>query len=329
MDTRIRAADVRVGLFVVAALAILIFGSLWVAGSTFLRVEQNAYRVLMESSAGIEAGDRVRFAGVKVGRITAVSLEPEAEYPVVMEVSIDPEIPVRTDSTARIASSGIMGGSFLVIEAGSPDAALLRDGGAIHGEAAQGMEKALDHVDAIAVKALELLDQVSQVLDQVSTDLGPILIGAQDLLSERNVENIGDILANLDGILEEAAPRITSLLTRLDALAAKLEEGADDVPELTGELTAMVEDLRAALGPEGERLVGLLDSAQQMMDSADRSLGVLNDNRDELEWMIRDFRDTAANLEALSQRLKEQPSSLVFAKPDPDRKPGDGVEGSR
>jgi hypothetical protein len=56
---------------------------------------------------------------------------------------------------------------------------------------------------------------------------------------------------------------------------------------------------------------------------------MFRDNRDELEGMIRDLRDTAANLEAFSQRLKEQPSSLVFAKPDPERNPGDGVEGSR
>jgi len=329
MDARSRAADVKVGLFVVAALAILVFGSMWVAGSTFLRVEQNTYKVLMKGSAGIESGDRVRFAGVKVGRIKEVRLEPEAEFPVIMVVSIDPDIPVRSDSTARVAAAGLMGGSFLEIEAGSLDSPLLTEGGEIHGKEAQGMEKALSHVDAIAERTVALLDQVSGVLDQVSTDLGPILAGAQDLLSPRNVDNIGEILVSLDGMLDEAAPRITSLLTRLDSLAANLEEGAEDVPELTGELTALVEDLRTALGPDGERLVVLLDSAQKMMSSADQSLGMFRDNRDELEGMIRDLRDTAANLEAFSQRLKEQPSSLVFAKPDPERSPGDGVEGSR
>jgi phospholipid/cholesterol/gamma-HCH transport system substrate-binding protein len=329
MDARSRATDVKVGLFVVSALVILIFGSLWVAGSTFMRVAQNNYNVLMKGSAGIEAGDRVRFAGVKVGRIKEVRLEPDAEYPVVMVISIDPDIPVRTDSTARIATAGFMGSSFLVIEAGSPDAPLLSEGGAIQGKEAPGMDEALGHVDAIAAKAVALLDQVSEVLDQVSTDLGPILAGAQDLLSSRNVDNIGEILANLDSMLEEAGPRITSLLTRLDSLAADLEKGAEDMPGLTGELTAMVEDLRAALGPDGERLVVLLDSAQRLMDSADQSLGAFSDNRAELEWMVRDFRDTAANLEAFSQRLKEQPSSLVFARPERERNPGDDVEGSR
>jgi len=191
------------------------------------------------------------------------------------------------------------------------------------------MEKALDHVDAIGEKAVALLDQVSALLDQVSGDLVPILKGAQELLSQENTDHIGGILANLDATMEDAAPRITSLLTRLDTLAGNLEAGTANVPELTAEMNAMVKDLRTALGPDGERVVALLESAQKMMASADQSLAVFTENRDELEGMVRDFRDTAANLEALSQRLKEQPSSLVFSKPDPDRRPGDGVEGSR
>jgi phospholipid/cholesterol/gamma-HCH transport system substrate-binding protein len=329
MDSRSRAADVKVGLFVVAALVILVFGSLWVAGSTLLRVRQNTYRVLMTESAGVEAGDRVRFAGVKVGRIKALRLEPEAEFPVVLEVSIDPRIPVRTDSTARMSSTGLMGTSFLVIEPGSPGAPLLEEGGEIRGQVPAGMEEALDHVDAIGEKTVALLDQVSAVLDQVSADLKPILGGAQNLLSQENTDHIRSILANLDTTMDEATPRITSLLDRLDSLAANLEEGTANVPELTSELNATVKDLHAALGPEGERLVALLDSARKMMDSADRSLAIFTENRDELEWMVRDFRDTAANLETLSRRLKEQPSSLVFSRPTPERRPGDGVEGSR
>ena len=68
MDDRSRSADVKVGLFVVTALTILVFGSLWIVGSTFFGARRVSYDVVMKEAAGVDAGDRVRFAGVPVGR---------------------------------------------------------------------------------------------------------------------------------------------------------------------------------------------------------------------------------------------------------------------
>jgi phospholipid/cholesterol/gamma-HCH transport system substrate-binding protein len=329
MDSSNRVSDVKVGAFVLAALVVLISGSLWIAGSTLFRVRQNTYVVLMKGSAGVQAGDRVRFAGVKVGRIKSVSLAPESEWPVVVEVSLDPDIPIREDSQARISSSGLMGASFLVVEAGSPGASLLAEGGTLYGTEQPGFDEAVSHVNAIAERITRLLDQVSEVLSKVSTEIEPILSGAQALLSQDNTDRISDILATMDATLSESGPRITSLMTRLDSLAGKLETGADDIPEMTSQIKQLVVDLRSALGPDGSRIVALLESAQGTLGSADESLSILSDNREELEWAIRDLRDTAANLSELSQGLKENPSSLLWGKGEKDRRPGDGVGGTK
>ena len=73
----------------------------------------------------------------------------------------------------------------------------------------------------------------------------------------------------------------------------------------------------------------MLDSAQGGLDSATDALDVLAGNRAELEWTLRDLRDTIANLKAFSQQVKERPFSLVRVKPEPDRKPGEGVRRRR
>jgi hypothetical protein len=98
------------------------------------------------------------------------------------------------------------------------------------------------------------------------------------------------------------------------------------MPELTAEARALLTDLRSALGDDGERVAALLDSAQPTLASADESLEVLGGNRDEIEWTLRDLRDTVANLKVLSQQLKERPSSLIWNRGPEDRRPGDGVE---
>ena len=58
-----RHADIKIGGFVLAALALLAVGSLWIAGSAFFGTQHVSYRVLMRDSGGVAIGDRVRMAG--------------------------------------------------------------------------------------------------------------------------------------------------------------------------------------------------------------------------------------------------------------------------
>ena len=93
-------------------------------------------------------------------------------------------------------------------------------------------------------------------------------------------------------------------------------------------LSGLLDDMRAALGPDGSRLSNLLGSAEGSLDSADEAFSILNSNRNELEATLWDLRDTAANLKSFSQQVKERPFSLIRKSSEPDRRPGQGVKGS-
>lgn len=326
MDDKSSLTDVKVGAFILLALMILVVGSLWIAGSTFFGAQRVSYTVLMKNSAGVQAGDRVRFAGVSVGRIQRVGLRPEEEWPVVMEVALKPDIPVRTDSTARIATSGFLGSSFLLIEPGSPTAPLLSAGGEIHGQSGPGLEDAMAHVDEISYKVIALLDRTAGVLDQVSSEIGPILSNMELLLSEENSENMRRILSTLQETADDAAPRVSSLLARLESISQQVEEGVEGMPALMAKVSDLGDDVQTAFGPNGSRLAGALEAAESSLASADEVLGALGRNPKELEEAVRDLRDTVANLKAFSQAVKERPFSLIRIKVQPDRKPGHGVE---
>jgi phospholipid/cholesterol/gamma-HCH transport system substrate-binding protein len=321
-----RKTDVRVGLFVLAALVILVVGSLWIAGSRVLAPQRQTYSVLMKDSGGIQAGTRVRVAGVAVGKIHDVDLRPEDEWPVVFRVAINSRISIHTDGEARITSSGLLGNAFLQIDPGTPTEPLLEPGGEIYGRAGQGFENAMAQVEEMGGKVIVLLDQASALLDQLSGELGPILEQAQALLSEENAAHVGSLLASMDETMTDAGPRLTTLLTRLESVADSADNGLERMPELAAKLDSLVDDLQTAMGPEGSRLSGLLDTAQHSLSSADDAMSILGDNREELEAAMRDLRETAANLKAFSQTVKERPYSLVRVKAEPERKPGEGVK---
>ena len=319
---RLETSDVKVGAFVLVALAILVAGLLWIAGSTILGTKRASYKVLMQNSGGLQAGDRVRFAGVSVGRVQGFVLRPGEEWPVALNVSIKRDIPIRVDSTATVRTSGLLGSSFLQVDAGSPNSPLLPEGGEIHAAVAQGIEAALARAEEMADKFSGLLDQTAQLLDTVNGEMGPILANLESLLSERNAEDVRQILSTLRTTIGETAPRVESLLGRLESISKQLEGGIDGLPALTADFSSLVGDLQTALGPDGKRLRRVLETAESGLASADEAMSVLGDNRGEIEATLRDLRDAASNLKAFSQQVKERPFSLVRIKPEPDRKPG-------
>jgi phospholipid/cholesterol/gamma-HCH transport system substrate-binding protein len=320
---RERWSDVKVGVFVLLALAIVIAGSLWIAGGSLFAARHIPYDVMLSDSGGVVAGDRVRVAGVAVGRINDVVLRQEEKWPVVMKVSIREEIQVHQDASAVITSSGILGSSFLEIDLGSPDAPPLAPGSQIEGRPAPGMEAAFQQLEAISTKVLGILDQTSKLIDQVSGQVDPLMARLQALLSEENTENLEAILAETRRTLEDVQPRVGPLLDHLDRVASSAEESLAGVPPLTDEAKALITDLHTALGPDGQRVSQLLDSANTTLGSADDALQVVLENRASIEATLRDLEITMANLKTFSERVKHQPSSLLRSSPQEQRAPGD------
>jgi phospholipid/cholesterol/gamma-HCH transport system substrate-binding protein len=81
------------------------------------------------SIEGVSLGTDVRLAGVKIGTVTDLSLDPET-YRATTELSVDAGVPVPDDSTAVVASEGLLGGTFIeIVPGGSLE--VLADGGQI------------------------------------------------------------------------------------------------------------------------------------------------------------------------------------------------------
>src|SRR5580658_2909975 len=62
-------------------------------------------------------GAAVSVAGVKVGTVTSIDLDPKT-FLAVVRLDLDPKVPLPEDSTAKITSDGLLGGAHIVIEPG-------------------------------------------------------------------------------------------------------------------------------------------------------------------------------------------------------------------
>ncbi|NDV00936.1 outer membrane lipid asymmetry maintenance protein MlaD [Pseudoroseicyclus tamaricis] len=82
------------------------------------------------SVEGIGPGTDVRMAGVKIGRVSGLDLDPQS-FRAVAELSLDSGVPLPTDSSAVISSDGLLGGAFVEIFPGG-ELENLAEGGQIY-----------------------------------------------------------------------------------------------------------------------------------------------------------------------------------------------------
>jgi len=69
------------------------------------------------SAEGVRPGTEVRLAGVRVGQVTALDLDP-ATFEAQVTIRVDARLALPDDSTLAVASEGLLGGTFLEIVPG-------------------------------------------------------------------------------------------------------------------------------------------------------------------------------------------------------------------
>ena len=70
---------------------------------------------------GVEVGTEVRLAGVRVGRVTDVTLNPQT-YLADAVIRVPDDLALPSDSAALIQSDGLLGGAYIQLQpGGSPD----------------------------------------------------------------------------------------------------------------------------------------------------------------------------------------------------------------
>jgi phospholipid/cholesterol/gamma-HCH transport system substrate-binding protein len=255
----------------------------------------------LSEAGGLKAGDDVRVAGVKVGKIKAVDLE---DGHVRVDFTTDGSTRLGSETAASVRIKTILGQKFLMLEPAGP------------GELDEQIPlertvPAYDVVEAfsdLATTAEDIdTDQLADALDTIATtfrDTPEEVRAAVEGLGRlsRTVASRDDQLHELldhangvTGILSERNKELTTLLADGDLLLQELERRRDDIhtllvntATLSEQLTALVRENRAQIAPTLKSLGNVLATLQANQDSLDKSI-------EALAPFVRVFANTTGN----------------------------------
>src|SRR4051812_25382289 len=111
-------AETLIGAAVVAvAIAFLAFGYLRTGSGSLSGYEVNAK---LSKVDGLSVGTDVRLSGIKIGTVTALTLDPK-NYLVTVHMNIRDDVKLPTDSSVLVTQAGFLGGQYLSITPGGDD----------------------------------------------------------------------------------------------------------------------------------------------------------------------------------------------------------------
>ncbi len=325
------AREIRVGLFVIVAVAL--FAGLVFSIGGRSRLLQPKYRLwaYFGSVSGLVAGAPVMLEGVDVGTVEDIELllDPMGKR-VRVTVSIEASVQdkIRTDSRARIETMGVLGDKYIEITMGSFDKPVVEDG------------SILDSIDPIDYNALlkrgqsvlARLDEASGSLVRIlnKIDEGKGLAGAfvnQEIDFKGAIDNFMGATKSLDLVLEEVRAgrgalgmllydkqtrdNLAGVISSLDGIMAGIQEGRGTLGRLVKD-DALYERLAVDIGESARLLKSLLASLQSGEGVLPKLLSKEGSGEmlDDIASTMNSLNEAAVKLNSVARKIDEGQGTL-------------------
>jgi len=117
-----KGIETLVGFFVLLGIAGLLFLALKAANLGSFTASSDIYSVTakFDNIGGLKVRAPVRSAGVTVGRVASITLDPKT-FQGVVRLDLQRSVQFPSDSSARILTSGLLGDQYVGLEAGAED----------------------------------------------------------------------------------------------------------------------------------------------------------------------------------------------------------------
>jgi phospholipid/cholesterol/gamma-HCH transport system substrate-binding protein len=304
METR--AHHILIGLFtVIIVIGGLLFG-VWLA-KAHSDQEWNYYDVVFnEAVTGLSRGSAVQYNGIRLGDVNQLRLDPNDPRRVLARIRVSGDTPLRKDTHAKLALTGVTGVAIIQLSGGSPGSPLL-----------VGHDGEVPIINADTSQLAKLLSNSEDLI----TNINQAAAHASELLSPENVHRIERTLDHLDkttGVIADEREDIRSLIKQLDVATKQANETLAESRDLVHNANGLVQGQGKAT----------LESAQRAMASLEHSMAsidrLINDNSDALNGgaaslgdlapALRELRDTLSSLRSITRRLDENPSGYLFGR---------------
>ncbi len=294
MNARLRHDALRLAVFLVVCL-LGVFGVYAVFGNLRFGEDTVGYRAEFTNVTGLEKGDFVRIAGVEVGQVKGVEIQPDTTA--LVDFTADRSVVLTEGSRAVIRYDDLIGGRYMGLEEGAGSTIKLKPGGTIPlARTAPALDldaliggfrplfRALDpeQVNALSGQLIQALQGQGGTINSFLAQTAALT----NTLADRD-QLIGEVIVNLNVVLGSLGDQNDQLAKAVDALSGLVQGLASRKEEISSGLAytnaaaASITDLLAQARPPFAKTI----------HETDRAAGIVVADHDYFDNLINTLPD--------------------------------------
>jgi phospholipid/cholesterol/gamma-HCH transport system substrate-binding protein len=255
------------------------------------------------SVTGLSEGGSVRYLGVEVGKVRRVRLDARSADRVMVVADIDSAAPISERTTAELSMMSFATGLLYVD---------LRQN--------NGNRELLPPVASLRYPVIasvrSTLDSFMDSLPDLAASASVLMERAKEIFSQENSKRLADLVANL----HDATQKLPGTMERIDTLLGELVSTSREVRRLTASVTSATTELTPQVRQLVDKLNGIAVSLEQagtgingfVQENRASITGFTKDGLPQLQRLLEEASDAAAEVRELSKSLKADPSQLIY-----------------
>ncbi len=228
--TNIRADATRLAVFLTVCL-LGVFGLFAVFGQLRFGEKTHEYRAAFINVTGLERNDFVRIAGVEVGKVTSVEIQPDTTA--LVQFTADDSVVLTQGSRVVIRYSDLIGGRYVALEEGVGGTERLNPG-----------------------------DTIPLARTSPALDLDALIGGFRPLFRALDPEQLNALSGQLISALQGQGGTINSFLAQTAALTSTLA----DRDQLIGAVIVNLNTVLGSLGDQSDQFGKAVDSLSELVE---------------------------------------------------------------
>lgn len=297
--------EVKIGISVVAAIAILVFGINYLKGVNIFKAS-NYYYVTYHNVNGLAISAPVTLNGFKIGLVRDMDYDYGHPGNVIVEISVDKDLKL-PEGTKAMVESDLLGTASVVLQLGtSPN--ILEVGSTLPGEVKPGM------MDAVSS---ELMPSVSKIFPKIDTLLTSINAVVADPALRIAVQRLDALTADL----QRTTQNLARMSAQLPAMTAKVSPILSDVKNITTNVDSITTDLGSLSSRLAQMQVdSLVNDLQATVSNLQDLTNQLNDPSSSVGQLMNspelynNINSTITSLDSLFVDIKKNPKRYINVK---------------
>lgn len=303
MEKNVRYATI--GLFVILSVSAITFFVFWLAKYGFDE-DKNYYKTyFFESVSGLKVSSPVRIQGIDIGEVRQIKLDHENPSQIEVIFATSKNTPIKQDCRSVLNSQGIAGIAFIELKECTKNSPLL--------------DTSAQNIAVIESKP-SFMSKLSSQASDTAKSLNKIIAKIDALLSEKNSQNISQLIANLNTISLNLSSQTKKIGDILDSSKSNLQ----DFSSLQQELKQSSQKLNLLLDESQKIAHNINDhkSVEKLNAAIQSSLAVLENSNQTLEKI----QNLSENANELVAQIKSEPQKIIFGNKPKEFGPGENNE---